>query len=252
MLIGNRRVCGGADHEGSRSSGLRRRFDLGEFGAGCRFAHEESTACSRRPDGLRLDGVLRRRGVRRRRAQSRAYYPVAGPTGYLPYDPSGVFGGLYGGYNYEFGGGVVVGVEGDVNYGDVQHGTFYHIVPTGSIPNDTGVGDLSWFGSARARLGYAFDKFLPFVTGGAAFADYRNTLVANSNPAFSGSYDHTMVGWTVGGGLDYAVTSNVTLRLEYRYADYGSVSDTLRTNALAVHSTDLKTNDVRIGVGYKF
>jgi outer membrane immunogenic protein len=156
-------------------------------------------------------------------AQSRAYYPIAGPAGYLPYDPNGVFGGLYAGYNYQFAGGVVVGVEGDVNYGDVRRGTYYHDVPTGSIPSDTGVGDLSWFGSARARLGYAFDRFLPFVTGGAAFADYRNTLVANSNPSFSGSSDHTMVGWTVGGGLDYALASNVTLRLEYRYADYGSV-----------------------------
>ena len=61
-----------------------------------------------------------------------------------------------------------------------------------------------------------------------------------------------MVGWTVGGGLDYALAGNVTLRLECRYADYGSVSDALPTNALAVDSTDLKTNDVRIGVGYKF
>ena len=59
-------------------------------------------------------------------------------------------------------------------------------------------------------------------------------------------------GRLVGGGLDYALAGNVTLRLERRYADYGSVSDALPADALAVHSTDLKTNDVRIGVGCKF
>lgn len=184
--------------------------------------------------------------------QSRSNYPIAGPAGYLPFDPSGAFGGLYAGYNYQFAGNFVVGAEGDVNYGDIRHGTTYHVSTGGTFPTDTGEGDERWFGSARARLGYALDRFLPFVTGGVAIAEYKNTLVAGTNPLFSGSYDHTLVGWTIGGGLEYAIASNLTLRAEYRYADYGHVTDTAAGTPRSVHTTDLSTNDVRIGLAYKF
>jgi outer membrane immunogenic protein len=185
-------------------------------------------------------------------SQSRAFYPIAGPTGYLPYDPSGIFGGVYAGYNYEFASNIVVGVESDINYGDIRHGTYYHVSAGGSLPTDTGDGQLGWFGSARLRAGYAFDRFLPFVTGGVAFADYKSNLNAQTNPLFNASDDHTRAGWTVGGGLDYALTNNLTLRAEYRYADYGNVTDVAANLPITVHTVDLKTNDVRVGVAYKF
>jgi outer membrane immunogenic protein len=185
---------------------------------------------------------------------STASYPIAGPPGYLPYDPTGVFGGVYAGYNYQFSGNMVAGVEADINYGDLTGKTYYHFSPpgSGSIPEDTGKGELGAFGSGRVRLGYAFDRFLPYIAGGVAVADDKNTLVALSNSLFTGSYDHTMVGWTIGDGLDYAITNNIILRADYRYADYGKVTDTLTTNRFAVHTTSLRTNDARIGVAYKF
>jgi outer membrane immunogenic protein len=182
---------------------------------------------------------------------SKSSYPIAGPTGYMRFDPEGLFGGVYGGFNYQFYGNIVLGVEGDIDDGDATGGDFYHEIPTGSLPTDTGKGNLSWFGSARARLGYSMGQFLPYVTGGVALADYRNTFYAQTNQAFTGSFDHDQVGWTAGLGLDYAITDHVIARMEYRYADYGKVTDTAAT-PISVHSTDLSTNDLRVGLAYKF
>jgi outer membrane immunogenic protein len=183
---------------------------------------------------------------------SKASYPIAGPAGFLDLDPDGGFGGVYAGYNYEFSNGLVVGLEGDVNYGSVTGKDIYHVVGGGVLAGDNGKGKLSWFGSARARIGYAWDRFLPYIAGGVAVGDYKNTLFAGTNSTFNGSYSNTQTGWTVGAGLEYAVTDNIIARIEYRYTDYGSESDTAATQPLSIHTTDLKTNDVRIGVSYKF
>ncbi|THD48585.1 MAG: porin family protein [Bradyrhizobium sp.] len=185
--------------------------------------------------------------------QSRADYPLAGPAGFLPYDPRGAFGGLYAGYNYQMPNNFVLGVEGDVNWGDIRNRTYYHTVPQNPLGfEDTGVGDMSWFGSARVRAGVAIDRFLPFVTGGVAVAEYQNSLFALTNPLFTGTYNHAEVGWTLGAGLEYAITNNISLRAEYRYANYGDQKDTLATNPAAVHDTTLSTNDARVGIAYKF
>ena len=65
--------------------------------------------------------------------------------------------------------------------------------------------------------------------------------------SFSSSKTHT--GWTAGAGVDYAATDNVILRLEYRYTDYGHKNfdvDGVDTR------NKFKTNEIRLGVAYKF
>lgn len=109
-------------------------------------------------------------------------------------------------------------------------------------------------GSVRAQVGYAFDRFLPYVTAGVAFIDYEGgtTLPANG-PIFPGTtYDDTRAGWTVGAGLAYAFTDHIVGHVEYRYADYGS--KTYNTPGVITGRTKLDLNEhaVRLGIGYKF
>lgn len=67
-------------------------------------------------------------------------------------DPKGGFGGAFAGYNYQFNGNYVVGVEADINFADAKgDGSF-----PGAPPGIFASGDLKWFGSARLRAGYAF------------------------------------------------------------------------------------------------
>ena len=80
----------------------------------------------------------------------------------------------------------------------------------------------------RGRLGYAFDRALLYATGGIAFADA--SIQSNFVPVTAGAVNFpgsrasdstVLVGPTVGGGLEYALTPNISLAAEYRYTDYG-------------------------------
>ncbi|MBN9046865.1 MAG: porin family protein [Rhizobiales bacterium] len=158
----------------------------------------------------------------------------------LKMSPNGFLGGVYGGYNYDFGNNFVGGIEGDVTYNDV-HKTLgdYASLET----------KLRWAGAVRARVGYSAGRFLPYIAGGVAFGDVKNTVSAG---ALSVSQSKTLTGWTAGAGVDYAVTDNVILRAEYRYTDFGHKNYDFGTNGLVSVRDKFKTNEVRLGVAYKF
>jgi outer membrane immunogenic protein len=127
--------------------------------------------------------------------------------------PNGVVGGAHVGYNYQIGQ-IVAGIEGDVDgtgYSGTRNAGFATVSTT--IPVQ---------GSLRARLGVALDRALLYVTGGAAFA-----AIDTEYGTFVGldTFNRTRTGWTIGGGIEYALLTNWSLRAEYRYADYGSLRD---------------------------
>ncbi|MDH7784457.1 outer membrane immunogenic protein [Ochrobactrum sp. 19YEA23] len=157
--------------------------------------------------------------------------------------PDGFLGGLYAGYNFDLGNNVVLGIDGDVTYNDVSKGIdiYNGDLAVGSFDNK-----LRWSGAVRARAGYAFDRFLPYIAGGVAFGDVKNS---GSIGGVGFSESKTLTGWTIGGGVDYAATDNLILRLEYRYTDYGDKD--INFGDLSVKN-DFKTNEVRLGVAYKF
>src|SRR2546429_650216 len=75
---------------------------------------------------------------------------------------------------------------------------------------------FTWDGAyVGINAGYAFDRFLPYFTGGAAFGAVKGSVLG------FGSFTETKVGWTLGGGLEYAFTDNWTAKLEYLYVDLG-------------------------------
>ena len=75
-----------------------------------------------------------------------------------------------------------------------------------------------WLATVRGRAGYAFDRFLVYGTGGAAFGDLQAAFGALP---FSNS---TQTGWTAGAGVEFAFTPNLTAKVEYLYVDLGSQS----------------------------
>ena len=165
--------------------------------------------------------------------------------------PDGAFGGGFIGYNYQLSNNVVVGIEADINGGNLKSSDPVTInAPV--IPVVTARSELEWFGSVRARLGYAFDRLLPYATAGYAFGSAKTTY-ASPFPGDSISASDTLSGWTVGAGLEYAITDNILARIEYRYTDYGSSSSAV-SNAFAAGTLEqaFTSNDLRIGISYKF
>ncbi len=147
-----------------------------------------------------------------------------------------ISGGLVGGtlgYNYQVNQ-IVFGIEGDVDASWIAGSA-----ACGGFSCKT---SNSWLGTVRGRLGYAFDRFMPYVTGGAAFGDIKTTVTG------FGSGRDTNVGWTAGGGLEYAVTGPWSIKLEYLYVDLGRGGTVPGTAADA----DFKTSIVRAGLNYRF
>jgi outer membrane immunogenic protein len=173
----------------------------------------------------------------------------------------GFSGGGQIGYNYEFANtNFVAGVEADFQ-GSTAKSTYWD--DNYSYSNNYNESykyktSLDWWGTARVRLGYAFGNILPYVTGGFAYGR-TNTAYSyqyNNNDNYNYSYGATRTGWTVGAGVEYAITKNLTLKVEGLYTDLGNKTvDTDyygNNNSNTYTQTNVRFATVRAGVNWKF
>jgi len=168
-------------------------------------------------------------------------------------DNDGFLIGGHVGYNFQFGQ-FVAGIEGDLEWADLN-GNDNSFALTNAAGQtfliNSGLG-LDWQGSIRARLGYAFDRVLVYATGGFAFAGLNDSNNFNLvNPFFTNG-DDTVSGWTLGAGVEYAFTNNLTTRIEYRYTSYDHSGTNVFDDASLNRGNDLDFHTVRVGVSYKF
>jgi outer membrane immunogenic protein len=143
----------------------------------------------------------------------------------------GMVGGTVG-YNWQAGQ-AVFGLEGDLDWANINGSSACGVGLNCQTRNN-------WLGTARGRIGYAFDRFLPFVTGGLAVGGVKNSVTG------FGDTTSTKAGYALGGGLEAALTGPWTAKVEYLYADLG------RTSAPAGGDVRSKTNTVRAGLNYRF
>ncbi|MDP3896654.1 MAG: porin family protein [Mesorhizobium sp.] len=168
---------------------------------------------------------------------------------YADPEPDGFLGGVYAGYNYRLTTNLVLGIDADLTYANAGAFGLAH-APDGTIFGP-GVGyttELNWSGAVRGRFGYSADRFLPYIAGGLAFGDVNYSIIEGSTVT---PFTDTMVGWTLGAGLEYAFTDKIIGRFEYRYTDFGSVESGSNGSVIG-GKIDLKTNDIRLGIAYKF
>jgi outer membrane immunogenic protein len=150
-------------------------------------------------------------------------------------------GGLIGGtvgYNWQFGQ-VVVGAEGDIDWSGIK-GTTTVLCPGGCETRN------KWLGTARGRVGFAFDRFLPYFTGGLAFGDINATLPLLPGGSVSNA------GWTVGAGVEVGVVSNVSIKAEYLYVDLGNFNCGLNCGLAPGSNVTFTTNIFRGGANLRF
>jgi outer membrane immunogenic protein len=122
----------------------------------------------------------------------------------------------------------------------------------------------TWDASARGRVGFLTSpSVLVYATGGATWLHVESTGSCNALPACPGfapvtiTNSHTKTGWTVGGGLEAMLWGNWIARGEYRYADFGTISNTdvrtLGPNVFTVnYDLRVKTHLATFGLAYKF
>lgn len=201
------------------------------------------------------------------------------------FNTSGILGGLQLGYNWQLNRNWLIGFETDFNWADIKGSSTTNTGGTASFVESFDE-RIKWFGTVRGRLGYLpTDNLLTFVTGGFAYGRVERTATLtplgptgfgfSQGPGFSftcttlgqtcftGSRTNTATGWTVGGGFEYALWKNLTIKGEYLYVSLNG--QTLTMAATAVLNPGLDTpstfnvasgranfNVARVGVNYRF
>jgi outer membrane immunogenic protein len=166
--------------------------------------------------------------------------PVSGlsdnPTG------TGFMGGGQVGFNYQTGP-WVLGIEGDfsgtsLGASDTDVAGFTHSTST------------YWTSTVTGRVGYAVNRLLFYAKGGVAFANERDTITGPLGATSTGTT--TPVGWTAGGGVEYALDHNWSARIEYDYLGFGSESVSGPVAGTLPGSVDLNIQRVIAGINYRF
>ena len=192
-------------------------------------------------------------------------------------DPNAFTGGVQAGYLWQspgqwfLGGAMVFGIEADINSFRMRDSTTVGPVvitpPPAAVVAHTVTQNMetNWLFTLRPRIGAAFSNWLVYATGGLAVTDLESHFVYSHTQFLTGSASgqagHWVAGWTLGGGLEWAILPNWTVRAEYLYVRFDSVSGTsTNLSVLGVsvpsevffHNADLTANIVRGAVNFRF
>jgi outer membrane immunogenic protein len=183
-------------------------------------------------------------------------------------NPSGVIGGGHLGFNYQIPGwnwfsssGVVIGLEGSVDGSSLNKTTVVNLPGAfGGSGTLTANSSADIQGSIRGRLGIAWDRVLIYATGGVAFGGINTDFELSGNDAAGVSFfgstsrSNSRTGWTVGGGIEYAMTNNWLIGAEYRFTDFGTISGgaELPDGGFFSGQRRLEENQVQARLTYKF
>jgi outer membrane immunogenic protein len=155
-----------------------------------------------------------------------------------------LLGGVHGSCDYQFNS-FVVGVGGDYAFTQAT-GT--------AVGNVTGLTDrtkVDSLSSVTGRLGYALDRWLPYFKGGGAWSHDRYDAFVPGAGGVPFSTTATRSGWTVGGGLEYAVVSNLSLYIEYDWYDFGTTTNTFGSVGFPGMSIHERDSVLKVGGNWK-
>jgi outer membrane immunogenic protein len=173
---------------------------------------------------------------------------TAGP--FTNTDPKGVFGGIQGGYNFQWNW-LVLGAEADIQASAAESNR----TSTDGVNQLVATRNLRDFGSVRGRVGAAFDRVLVYGTGGWGFANLERSMVVNGVAQLTG--DARENGWVAGGGIEYAIAPSWSVKAEYQYfhfGDYNPSGAVVPANGITVSANPQNDSfhTVRVGVNYHF
>jgi outer membrane immunogenic protein len=152
---------------------------------------------------------------------------------------SGLVGGTLG-YNAQTVSAFVLSTEADLAW----HHINATVPPFSCAPNCELTS--TWLATARLRLGYAFDRVMPYVTGGASIGDLTADIVGQP----FGTQSKVNLSWTVGAGVEFVITGPWTAKVEYLHVDLSGIGCGLACGGGPI-SINLSENIVRAGVNYR-
>lgn len=175
-----------------------------------------------------------------------AFDNPANPHMFFDYEPDGLSGGVKAGVNFQTGS-FVYGIETDFDVTDITGGFRDTVEGIGASKDE-----YAWQGSVRGRLGVAFDRVLVYGTGGFSYAKIKNTYTYVPL-SISEPIEDVRTGWNIGAGVDYALTDNLILGLEYRYTEFEQFSNVSKVAFPGITGTQEPVSQAaRMSLSYKF
>jgi high affinity Mn2+ porin len=156
-----------------------------------------------------------------------------------------LFGGVQLGYNHVLNSGVLLGVESDLsfpNFLGADDVVRFRITPQGNLSQK-----IDYVGRFRGRVGYAFDNWLVYGTGGLAWSQAR--FIETSDLTGDEDKAHRVRGgWVVGAGAEVAIAPDWSARLEYLYDNFGKAAATMPSGVRS--ETTFDTHTLRLGLNW--
>ena len=180
--------------------------------------------------------------------------PFAGaPTGAVSHNSTGIAAGGQIGVNFQ-NGPWVFGLEGDADWLSNKATTHGSNATSSNQHTFT----LDMLSTVRGRVGYAFDRALLYGTGGFAMGDYSTTrtqltgTVGTATPGTAETFSTLRLGWTAGGGIEYALGENWTVRAEYLFVDLEKLTYRFPLANITQAAPNEYVQVVRAGFNFKF
>ncbi len=183
-----------------------------------------------------------------------------GATGAVGTRLNGFFSGGQVGYNWQFSDRFVAGLEADLQGAGVRGGGgFTNLTPAAVYPpffaaNSVTVHrSLEYFGTLHGRVGYAVTPTLLFyATGGLAYGGIATSTAVNQSLTPSlllsagakSDFFNNRAGWTVGGGVESALTGDLTAKLEFLYYDLGAANVGSQNSGPLIHNAIVGAGEV--------
>jgi outer membrane immunogenic protein len=163
---------------------------------------------------------------------------------------NGWFGGGQIGYNWQgLGSPWVFGIEVDSQWANIDRNVT--TIGAGVVANSFST--LNYFGTARGRVGYAWDRVMVYGTGGLAWGTNEVGLNVAVGPFAAGvSQSNTHIGWTVGGGVEWALVDNWTAKVEYLYVKLNNENYFQNGLGGLGFDADVDVHTVKVGLNYRF
>jgi len=170
-------------------------------------------------------------------------HPLPAEGVLLPSSATGLNGGYQLGYNRQLANRVVLGIEADATFPSPVDAQALTPAPFNTA--------IDYVGTVRGRLGYAFGRFMPYLSGGFAWGHTQINIndAAGNVVATPGHYQ---TGWTAGLGLEFAVSGNWTAKAEYGYVDLSRRTYDLGGFGLPNVNVDPRVHLLKLGLNYQF
>src|SRR5712675_1187277 len=156
-----------------------------------------------------------------------------------------LFGGVQLGYNHLLKSGILLGVESDLSFPNFLSAD--DVVRTNMTARGNLAEKIDYVGRLRGRVGYAFDNWLIYGTGGFAWSQARfietSDLTGDEDKAL-----RTRGGWVLGAGAEVAIAPDWSARLEYLYDSFGKAAVTMPSGVRSESTFD--THTLRLGLNW--